>query len=95
MTFLLTNGGHNAGIVSEPGHPHRHYRIRDAARDDGYLDPDRFLETVPVRDGSWWPELVEWLAARSGQPVAPPSAGAPEKGCAPLGPAPGTYVFAT
>ncbi len=95
VTFLLTNGGHNAGIVSEPGHPHRHYRIRDAARDDGYLDPDRFLETVPVRDGSWWPELVEWLAARSGQPVAPPSAGAPEKGCAPLGPAPGTYVFAT
>jgi polyhydroxyalkanoate synthase len=95
VTFLLTNGGHNAGIVSEPGHPRRHYRIREASRDDGYVDPDRFLEMVPVRDGSWWPELVEWLAARSGRSVAPPATGAPEKGCAPLGPAPGTYVFAT
>ena len=26
LTFLLTNGGHNAGIVSEPGHRGRHYR---------------------------------------------------------------------
>lgn len=29
VTFVLTNGGHNAGIVSEPGHPHRHYRVRE------------------------------------------------------------------
>ena len=27
LTFLLTSGGHNAGIVSEPGHPHRSYRV--------------------------------------------------------------------
>jgi polyhydroxyalkanoate synthase len=95
VTFLLTSGGHNAGIVSEPGHPGRHYRIREAARDDGYVDPDRFLESVPEREGSWWPELVEWLAARSGRPVAPPPTGAPANGYPPLGAAPGTYVFAT
>ena len=27
LTFLLTSGGHNAGIVSPPGHPHRHHRV--------------------------------------------------------------------
>ena len=27
MTFVLTSGGHNAGIVSEPGHKGRHYQI--------------------------------------------------------------------
>ena len=33
LTFVLTSGGHNAGVVSEPGHPHRHFRIR--VRDAG------------------------------------------------------------
>ena len=27
LTFVLTTGGHNAGIVSEPGHPNRSYQI--------------------------------------------------------------------
>ena len=27
LTFVLTTGGHNAGIVSEPGHPHRRFQI--------------------------------------------------------------------
>ena len=95
ITFLLTSGGHNAGIVSEPGHPGRYYRIRHAARDDGYVDPDRFLDTVPEHEGSWWPELAGWLAAQSGRPVAPPPTGAPARGYPTLGPAPGSHVFAT
>jgi len=27
LTFVLTSGGHNVGIVNEPGHPHRSYQL--------------------------------------------------------------------
>jgi polyhydroxyalkanoate synthase len=33
VTFVLTSGGHNAGIVSEPGHKGRYYRISHHAPD--------------------------------------------------------------
>ena len=45
VTFVLTSGGHNAGIVSKPGHPGRAYQV--AMRrpgEDAYLDPDTWLE---------------------------------------------------
>ena len=93
VTFLLTNGGHNAGIISEPGHARRHYRMKTAGKDASYTDPDAwFAETEPV-DGSWWPALADWLADKSGKPVTPPPLGAPTKGLAPICDAPGTYVF--
>ena len=91
VTFLLTNGGHNAGIVSEPGHPHRHYRIQTKTKDAPFIDPDRWLAQTPVQEGSWWPTLTAWLDERSGKPVAPPPMGA--DGYAPLCDAPGTYVL--
>ena len=40
ITFALTNGGHNAGIVSEPGHRGRHYVIATRKPGDRYIDPD-------------------------------------------------------
>jgi len=93
VTFVLTSGGHNAGIVSEPGHPRRHYRIQSRIKDAPYTDPDRWLAETETTDGSWWPALVGWLAERSGDPVKPPSLGAKAEGYAPLCDAPGTYVF--
>ncbi len=93
VTYLLTGGGHNAGIVSEPGHDGRSFQVMTKQADDRYLDPDAFLETAPRKEGSWWPEWVAWLAARSGAPVAPPSMGAAQAGYAPLGDAPGSYVL--
>lgn len=90
VTFVLTSGGHNAGIVSEPGHPHRHFRVRTKTKDDPYLDPDRWLAQTPSADGSWWPELVTWLRGHSGKAVPPPPIGS-----APLCDAPGTYVLQT
>ena len=95
VTFLLTSGGHNAGIVSEPGHPERHYRVATKRADTMYADPDAWLAKTPPKTGSWWPEWATWLAANSGPPVAPPAMGSAVAGYAPLGDAPGTYVLQT
>ncbi|MDA4848332.1 PHA/PHB synthase family protein [Hoeflea poritis] len=92
VTFVLTSGGHNAGIVSEPGHPRRHYRLATRPHDGLYVDPDAWVAGNAPKDGSWWPELAAWLKARSGSPVAPPAMGAPGAGIEPLADAPGTYV---
>jgi polyhydroxyalkanoate synthase len=93
VTFLLTSGGHNVGIVSEPGHPRRHYRVATKRSADRYVGPDAWLEKVPLKDGSWWPEWVAWLGARSGAPMPPPPMGAPAGAYAPLADAPGSYVL--
>ena len=91
VTYLLTGGGHNAGIVSEPGHDGRSFQVMTKQDTDRYIDPDAFLATAPSKEGSWWPEWVAWLNARSGASVAPPLMGA--AGYAPLADAPGTYVL--
>lgn len=94
VTFVLTNGGHNAGVVSEPGHPFRRHRVRATPAHTAFLDPDHWLEEAETRDGSWWPTWTDWLAARSGAPVAPPPLGAPDRGYPALEDAPGHYVLA-
>jgi polyhydroxyalkanoate synthase len=92
VTFLLASGGHNAGIVSEPGHPHRSYQVATKRAGDKYVDPDTWVTQAPRKDGSWWPEWQAWLAAHSGRKGSPPAMGSPDKGYAPLCDAPGTYV---
>jgi len=91
VTYLLTTGGHNAGIVSEPGHDHRGFQMMTRKENDRYVDPEAFLKQAPQKDGSWWPEWVAWLDARSGEPVDPPAMGGADH--ASLGDAPGTYVL--
>ena len=64
-TFLLTSGGHNAGIVSGPVHPKRRFRARTWSNDTEVLSPSDWFETTAVQTGSWWPEWQRWLVARS------------------------------
>lgn len=94
VTFVLTSGGHNAGIVSEPGRPRRRYRVAVKRADDLCLSPDEWVERAEAKQGSWWGEWTEWLAARSAaEPVHPPAMGAVADGYPPAEDAPGTYVF--
>jgi len=93
VTFVLTSGGHNAGIVSEPGHPGRRFRMLVRPRGTHALASDTWLSRAERKDGSWWPAWREWLDAHSGTPTAPPPMGLP--GCAEneLPVAPGRYVL--
>ncbi|KPL68455.1 poly-beta-hydroxybutyrate polymerase [Erythrobacter sp. SG61-1L] len=93
VTFILASGGHNAGIVSEPGHNNRHFRQATRPAGNPAIDPDDWLLGATAHDGSWWAAWESWLREHSGDPVPPPPMGAPDKGFAPLCPAPGTYVL--
>ena len=91
LHFVLTSGGHNAGIVSEPGRPHRYFQALERPAGGNYIPPDEWLTLAPRHEGSWWPEWSTWLAAHSGSPVAPPPMGADDY--PPLADAPGSYVL--
>ncbi len=93
VTFALTNGGHNGGIVSEPGHPRRRYRIATKGDKDRYVGPDSWLEGTDPQEGSWWLAWRDWLGVRSGPPTVPPDMGSRNSGFAPIADAPGTYVL--
>lgn len=92
-TFLLTTGGHNAGIITPPGHPRRSYQVHTREPHDRYVPSAVFEQQVPKHKGSWWPEWERWLAARSSGRVKPPALGAPKQGYRPLMAAPGEYVL--
>ncbi|MDE2370648.1 MAG: alpha/beta fold hydrolase [Burkholderiales bacterium] len=95
LTFALSSGGHNVGIVNPPGaaagHAHIHYRIATRESDGVSLAADEWHAQAADREGSWWPAWQAWLAVRSGAPVAPPAMGS--KANPVLAPAPGSYVL--
>ncbi len=93
VTFLLTNGGHNAGIVSPPEHDHRRYQVSTKKAGERYIDPQTWREITETREGSWWPQWQRWLQDNSAEPVSPPPMGAPQQGYPPLMNAPGSYVL--
>jgi polyhydroxyalkanoate synthase subunit PhaC len=89
ITFVLTAGGHNAGIVSEPGHANRYYRIACRAEHSPWIPHEQWQAQAPRHEGSWWTAWQQWLAAYSNPPL--PARPIPAK--AALGPAPGRYVM--
>jgi polyhydroxyalkanoate synthase len=89
ITFVLTSGGHNAGIVSEPGHAGR--RWRDAVRRPGdpWLSAGEWEAAATPHEGSWWTAWDAWLHAKgSGREVPAHQRSVLDGLCD----APGTYV---
>ncbi len=93
LTFVLTNRGHNGGILSEPGHKGRHFRMSHRESGAHYVGPDRWLASNDPVPGSWWPAYAAWMVQHSKPKGPPPAMGAAEY--PPLVDAPGTYVHQT
>lgn len=88
LTFVLVKGGHNAGIISEPGNPRSGYRLQERKKRNTFLSPEVWYENADQYDGSWWLAWHQWLVNNSDpKRIAPPVLD-PK-----LPKAPGTYVF--
>ncbi len=96
VTFVLTSGGHNVGIVNPPAgptaHPESVHQLRLCEPREAPADPAAWRAAARTRKGSWWPSWEVWLREHSSGQVdarhvtALPSTGAPQA-------APGTYVM--
>ena len=86
VRFVLSASGHIAGIVNPPS-PKAWYLLGESTPPD----PEEWRTSATRHEGSWWEDWAEWLAARAGKRVSPPSMGSE------LHPAqaeaPGEYVF--
>ena len=87
VTFVLTKGGHNAGIVSEPGHPGRSYQVRTVLDKEPAVPVMEWSDDATPKEGSWWLEWRDWMSSQSSHVIDPPKMGKS------LCPAPGTYIF--
>jgi polyhydroxyalkanoate synthase len=92
VTYLLTSGGHNAGVVAPPGEQRHSYQVKTKSEHSPYIGPDEWLKVAPQVDGSWWLEWTRWLTAQSGEPCEPPRMGVAQADGPTLPDAPGDYV---
>jgi polyhydroxyalkanoate synthase len=91
-SFLLTAGGHNAGIIAGPVHPKRHFRLKTRRLKEAHIGTQEWLQTTEKQPGSWWPAWQQWLQAHSSGQTKLPPMGSPSKGYPPIEDAPGRYV---
>jgi polyhydroxyalkanoate synthase subunit PhaC len=92
VTYVLTSGGHNTGVVAPPGEQGHSYQVKTKLHAAPYIGPDEWLKAAPLVEGSWWTEWTRWLAARSGEPCDPPRMGVGPSDGQGLPDAPGDYI---
>ncbi|HEX3753414.1 MAG TPA: alpha/beta fold hydrolase [Streptosporangiaceae bacterium] len=86
VKFVLSNGGHIAGIVNPPG-PKGWY----LAGEKHPKSADKWREKATKHAGSWWQDWANWSAENSGPLTDPPPTGSDTYPA--LYAAPGRYVF--
>jgi len=85
VRYVLSSGGHIAGIVNPPG-PKPWYEVGEHYPQD----PQAWRAAAQRHAGSWWEDWAAWADARAGRLGPPPSVGNDRHQA--LGPAPGNYV---
>jgi polyhydroxyalkanoate synthase len=88
VRFVLSSGGHIAGIVNPPG-PKAWYEV--APTDDAApSSATAWREAAQRRAGSWWEDWVRWSDEHAGPMQDPPRVGSERYPV--LGDGPGSYV---
>lgn len=91
MRFVLAGSGHIAGVVNPPEAGKYQYWTNEA-KVDGL---DDFIAGATETKGSWWPDWIKWIAARSEEKVLAAGVREPGKGrLKAIEDAPGSYVKA-
>jgi len=87
--FVLAGSGHIAGVINPPAAGKYQYWTNEAGADS----LAGFLAGATEHKGSWWPDWIAWIKARSGGEVPAKRARIPGKGkLKPIEDAPGRYV---
>ena len=84
--FVLSNGGHIAGIVNPPG-PKAWF----LSNDDNPTSADEWMQGAKRSSESWWIDWTAWAGEQAGPMVEPPKVGSRKYKV--LGDGPGEYVF--
>jgi polyhydroxyalkanoate synthase len=85
--MAVVKSGHIQSFVNPAGKSRYDYWEGPPTADD----PDQWMAGATEHHGSWWPQWIQWLTARSGPEKAAPSTLGSRK-YPPIEPAPGTYV---
>jgi polyhydroxyalkanoate synthase len=93
ITFVLTTGGHNVGIVNPPNGSKREYRLGTHSYNAPYVSPETWFQSHEPIQGSWWPAWFAWLRALSSERTLPPAQSWLGEGAPEFVAAPGRYVL--
>jgi polyhydroxyalkanoate synthase subunit PhaC len=86
VRYVLSSGGHIAGIVNPPG-PKAWY---ETASPPSPATSGQWREAATRHSGSWWEDWAEWAGERAGPAVQPPPMGSERYPA--ITDAPGTYI---